>query len=265
MNGEFLSGHFLKIIIPVHLLAVLAGVLFFSGSIEWHWLWLTYVGWVLISGFGVAIGFHRLISHGAFHSRHFTRNVLAYLGSMGAQGSPVFWASLHNGLHHPFSDTARDLHSPINGKFNSYIGWQIFLKPEAIPFRIGARLIREPFLKFLHKNYYFVYWGSFGLVALFSWKAALCGLIIPGFISVHQENMIDLFCHLPGAGYRNHNTNDRSVNNFLLGYLAFGQGWHNNHHARPSDFDFGGDRWWEFDICALLVPALASRVNQDAK
>ena len=131
MNGEFLSGHFLKIIIPVHLLAVLAGVLFFSGSIEWQWLWLTYVGWVLISGFGVAIGFHRLISHGAFHSRHFTRNVLAYLGSMGAQGSPVFWASLHNGLHHPFSDTARDLHSPINGKFNSYIGWQIFLKPSS--------------------------------------------------------------------------------------------------------------------------------------
>ena len=248
----------------MHLLAIFAGGLLLSGTVELHWLWFTFGGWILISGFGVAIGFHRLISHGAFNTPSVTRNMLAYLGCMGAQGSPVFWASLHNGLHHPFSDTARDLHSPVHGKFNSYIGWQIFLKPESIPFRIGARLIREPFLKFLHKNYYSVYWGTILVVALLSWKLALCGLIIPGLFSVHQENMIDLFCHLPGAGYRNHATNDRSVNNFVLGYLAFGQGWHNNHHARPADYNFGGDRWWEFDVCSVLVPLLASRKKQNA-
>jgi stearoyl-CoA desaturase (delta-9 desaturase) len=258
-----LSGHFLKIIIPVHLFAIVAFAFLFMGVIETKWLWLTLAGWILISGFGVAIGFHRLISHNAFETHPFVRKVLAYLGSMGAQGSPVFWASLHNGLHHPFSDTERDLHSPVHGKFNSYIGWQIYLRPEAIPFRIGARLIREPFLKFLHKNYNLIFWGSILAVALVSWKAALCALVLPAFISVHQENMIDLFCHLPGAGYRNHKTNDRSVNNFVLGYLAFGQGWHNNHHARPADFNFGGDRWWEFDICSVLVPVLSVRKKSD--
>lgn len=241
------------------MLALTALGLIVSGQLSLQLLWLTLIGWILISGFGVAIGFHRLISHSAFETYPVLRNLLAYLGSLGAQGSPVFWASLHNGLHHPFSDTDRDLHSPVHGKFNSYIGWQIYLKPEAIPFRIGARLIREPFLKFLHKNYDRIFWGTALVVALISWKAALFGLMLPGMISIHQENMIDLFCHLPGAGYRNHNTKDRSVNVFLLGYFAFGQGWHNNHHARPGDYNFGGDRWWELDPCAAIVPLISKK------
>jgi fatty-acid desaturase len=259
-----LSAHFKKIIIPVHLFALLAVILLVTGYVGVEVLWATLVGWILISGFGIAIGFHRLISHSSFETYPVIRNILAYLGTMGAQGSPVFWASLHNGLHHPFSDTEKDLHSPIHGKFNAYIGWQINLRPELVPFRVGARLIREPFLKFLHKNYNSVFWGSVVLMALISWPLALFGLLLPACISTHQENLIDLFCHLPSAGYRNHSTKDRSVNVYLLGYFAFGQGWHNNHHARPNHYNFGGDRWWEFDICSVLVPLIAVKSSNTA-
>ena len=260
-----MAAHFRNIIIPIHLFALGALYLLISGKVEVTWLWSTLIGWFLFSGFGIAIGFHRLFSHNAFVTTSLIRKILAYLGCMGAQGSPVFWASLHNGLHHPFSDTPKDLHSPVNGKFNAYIGWQIYLKPEQVPFRIGARLIREDFLKFLHKNYDRVYWGSIILVALFSWKLALFGILLPGFISIHQENCVDLFCHLRSCGYRNWDLKDNSVNVYLLGYLAFGQGWHNNHHARPTDYNFGGDKWWEFDICALLVPLIASKKSEKVK
>ncbi len=254
-----MSEHFLKIVIPIHLLTLFSLILLFFGFVSWHWLIITFIACFFISGLGIAIGFHRLISHSSFKSSDLIRNILAYLGCLGAQGSPVFWASLHNGLHHPFADTVRDLHSPIHGKFNSYIGWQMSLRPEQIPFRIGAKLIREPFFKFLHKNYYPVFWGTVLTAAAISWKFAIFGLIIPGFLSTHQENLIDLFCHLPWAGYRNHDTRDNSVNNFILGFFAFGQGWHNNHHARPNDYNFGGDKWWEIDVCAFIIPLLQKK------
>ena len=35
-------------------------------------------------------------------------------------------------------------------------------------------------------------------------------------------------------GYRNYETTDDSRNLWWVGLLAFGEGWHNNHHAFPG-------------------------------
>ncbi|HLD07616.1 MAG TPA: hypothetical protein VJB60_00970 [Candidatus Peribacterales bacterium] len=37
-----------------------------------------------------------------------------------------------------------------------------------------------------------------------------------------------------------------------VGLLAFGEGWHNNHHAFPTSA-FHGLRWWQFDLSGLLI------------
>jgi stearoyl-CoA desaturase (delta-9 desaturase) len=47
--------------------------------------------------------------------------------------------------------------------------------------------------------------------------------------------------------------------------LAFGEGWHNNHHAHPSTAR-AGHQWWEIDmtfwvIRGLQFVGLASDVN----
>jgi stearoyl-CoA desaturase (delta-9 desaturase) len=50
-----------------------------------------------------------------------------------------------------------------------------------------------------------------------------------------------------------------SQNNFVLGYLGWGQGWHNNHHHDPKSYDFGTNisgKWWEFDPCRIFLPFL---------
>ena len=50
-------------------------------------------------------------------------------------------------------------------------------------------------------------------------------------------------------------TGDHSRNNWWVGLLAFGEGWHNNHHA----FDFSarhGLRAKQFDMTWLIVRAL---------
>ena len=48
-------------------------------------------------------------------------------------------------------------------------------------------------------------------------------------------------------GYRNYETTDDSRNLWWVGLLAFGEGWHNNHHAYQR-MARQGHRWWEFDI-----------------
>jgi stearoyl-CoA desaturase (delta-9 desaturase) len=53
-------------------------------------------------------------------------------------------------------------------------------------------------------------------------------------------------------GYRNYATNDNSTNNFLIGVLTNGEGWHNNHHADPCSARHG-HFWWELDVAWLTI------------
>jgi stearoyl-CoA desaturase (delta-9 desaturase) len=55
-------------------------------------------------------------------------------------------------------------------------------------------------------------------------------------------------------GYRNFETRDDSRNNWLVGLIANGEGWHNNHHADPRCAAHG-QRWWELDVSYLTIRA----------
>jgi stearoyl-CoA desaturase (delta-9 desaturase) len=83
----------------------------------------------------------------------------------------------------------------------------------------------------------------------------LWGIFLPTVIALHLEGLINTVCH-SNVGYRNFETNDLSRNVPLLGYLVWGNGWHNNHHFNPGQFDFGkavsGKN--EFDPCILFLP-----------
>jgi stearoyl-CoA desaturase (delta-9 desaturase) len=47
-------------------------------------------------------------------------------------------------------------------------------------------------------------------------------------------------------------TPDQSTNNFIVGILAMGEGWHNNHHAFPRSA-FHGLAWWQIDLSGYLI------------
>ena len=61
---------------------------------------------------------------------------------------------------------------------------------------------------------------------------------------------VNSVCHLWGT--RPFETRDKSRNNVLLGLLALGEGWHNNHHAFSTSARHGL-RWWELDISYLVI------------
>jgi stearoyl-CoA desaturase (delta-9 desaturase) len=57
------------------------------------------------------------------------------------------------------------------------------------------------------------------------------------------------------VGRRPFETKDRSRNEWIVGLLALGEGWHNNHHAFPRSA-LHGLRWWQVDVSGLLIRLL---------
>lgn len=252
------NPHVKNITIPVHILFVVA-VMSMITFHDWIWLWAVFVGWIMFSGLGIAIGFHRILSHKALPVNDKTKKVLTILGMFGCQGSAIFWAAMHRGYHHPHADTEKDFHSPYYGKWSAYMGWMTKLKPTDVNLKYAVDLLRDPFQVYVHKHYNKIIWLTVIAVALIDIRLALYGMIIPMTLAQHQENLVDLFGHTPKAGYRNFDLPDWSTNVPVLGLFAWGQGWHNNHHKSPGSFDFGtgvSGKWWEFDPCRLFKPFL---------
>jgi stearoyl-CoA desaturase (Delta-9 desaturase) len=75
------------------------------------------------------------------------------------------------------------------------------------------------------------------------------------FVVHHVTWSINSICHLWGS--RDYQSHDQSRNNFVVGLLAMGEGWHNNHHAFPTSARHGLE-WWQFDVSWILIRTLAA-------
>lgn len=211
------------------------------------------LGWMLVSGLGVAVGFHRVFSHRTHSPAPWLDNLLLFLGTLAGQGSSISWVAVHRGYHHRFADTEKDLHSPIaHGFWQALFGWYLTMDPKAINNKYSVELLRRKNHVLFHRHYTKILYG-FALalllispIALAVYGAVLC-------IALLQDNLVNAMCHK--FGYRNFDIKDGSTNFWPLGYFGWGQGWHNNHHAFPADFNFG-KRWWEFDPCVIFLPLL---------
>ncbi len=80
-----------------------------------------------------------------------------------------------------------------------------------------------------------VLWLALGLAVpalIDGWRGLLWGGIVR--IAIHNHSMfaVNSICHTFGS--QPFATGDESRNNRLIAVLAFGEGWHNNHHAFPA-------------------------------
>lgn len=99
---------------------------------------------------------------------------------------------------------------------------------------------------------------ALGFLLQGGWMGALLGLIWGGLVRVffvhHVTWSVNSICHLWGR--RPFPSADQSRNNFVVGVLALGEGWHNNHHAFPTSARHGL-RWWQIDVSYWLIRLLA--------
>lgn len=248
---------------PAIILGLITIGLLVLGVIPVYYLLATFVMWVLCCGLGIAVGYHRVFSHKTHTLPTWKENIILFFAVFAGQGGSIFWSALHRGYHHPYSDSARDIHSPVAySKWHAFVGWyfEITETRNRVNLKYAIDLLRKKNHCWFNTNYYYLLWGVPLLVAIFDWRLALTGFILVTMIGSLQDNLVNVYGHFQGAfGYRNFETKDNSQNNILLGYFAWGQGWHNNHHYDPKSFDFGSGvsgEWWEFDPCRLFKPFL---------
>ncbi|HKQ47821.1 MAG TPA: fatty acid desaturase [Phycisphaerae bacterium] len=262
-------ANLLAIILPF--LAVIAAIVLLWGP-GFSWLQLgLLVGMYSATAIGVTVGFHRLLTHRAFETIAPIKGFFAILGSMAVQGPVLDWVAIHR-RHHQHSDRPDDPHSPhqhgegfwglIRGIWHSHVGWLFDAHPANLVRYIGD-FREDRLIQFVNRS--FVLWVAMGLLlpaiigglVTMTWMGALLGLIWGGLVRVflvhHVTWSINSACHIWGS--RPFRCGDHSRNNFIFGVLAWGEGWHNNHHAFPTSARHGL-RWWEFDASYLVIRLL---------
>ena len=91
------------------------------------------------------------------------------------------------------------------------------------------------------------YWSTGTTAGAWSlaWSWLFWGVFVRTVAVWHITWSVNSLTHL--FGYRNHDTDENSRNNWLVALVAAGEGWHNNHHADQRAAAHG-HKWWEFDL-----------------
>jgi stearoyl-CoA desaturase (Delta-9 desaturase) len=189
------------------------------------------VGMYVLTGLGTTLGYHRLATHRSFETGGFVRGFFLALGAMALQGKVVNWAAWHL-KHHASSDREGDPHSPLEGFFHAHVGWILKATPAECD-RYCKRLLDDPVVRFVDKTN--MLWVALGLAipfAIAGWSGLVWGGLVRIAVGNHLTFAINSVCHV--FGKQPFDTGDESRNNWLMGAIGLGEGWHNNHHAFPS-------------------------------
>jgi stearoyl-CoA desaturase (delta-9 desaturase) len=249
-------------------------------------LWGDLVGWsdvavfvlmYLISGYGVTVGFHRMLTHRAFQTHKATRYLFAGMGSLSVQGPVIDWVADHR-KHHAHTDQEGDPHSPhvghgsgvsgaLKGLFHAHVGWLWRTHGEARAHKYAKDLVEDRGMRVINRRFPLFVLASLLIPAviggLLSWSlwGAFTGLIWGGFARIflqhHVTWSVNSVCHF--FGKRRFEVEDQSTNVFWLALPSFGESWHHNHHAFPRSAAHGL-RWYELDPSQMLI-ALMRRVG----
>jgi stearoyl-CoA desaturase (delta-9 desaturase) len=225
------------------------------------------VGFYLLSGFGVTVGYHRLLTHRSFEAAGWLRAVFAGAGSLALEGSVIGWVADHR-RHHAYSDRDGDPHSPhledgvLRGLWHAHLGW-LFKKEATSRSRWAPDLLKDPAVVRVDRAFPVLAALSLLLPALVgglasrSLAGAFTGLLWGGFARIflvnHVTFAINSICHFYGK--RPFQTRDASTNNWPLAILSLGESWHNNHHAFPTSAVHGLGRW-QVDPSGRLILGL---------
>ena len=245
----------------IHVGALLAFAPLFTSHEALAFRWdavLVAVGLQWVTGcLGITLGYHRLLTHRSFKTIKPIEYLLAWIGSWAWQGGPILWTATHR-LHHQHSDHEGDPHSPKHGFFWSHILW-CFTKDPAFDnyhqySKYALDLAKDPVQVFLEKStplWQFVIAGL--LYAVGGWPYVIWGSFVRLVYVYHITWFVNSASHT--WGYRNFETKDHSTNLWWVGLTAFGEGWHNNHHAYPRSARHGL-KPWEFDLTWQIIRGL---------
>ncbi|HEX3279075.1 MAG TPA: acyl-CoA desaturase [Thermoleophilaceae bacterium] len=230
----------------------------------------------VLTGFGVTVGFHRMLTHRAFQAPKPVEYAFAILGSMAVQGPVADWVADHR-KHHAHADHEGDPHSPhvghgegvgavLRGLWHAHVGWLLSDQGQASARRYAPELLEDRGMRLISRRFPLLVLLSLAIPAAAGWAlsggsvaGAATGLLWGGLVRIffvhHVTWSVNSVCHFLGT--RRFETEDQSTNVAWLSLLSFGESWHHNHHAFPRSASHGLRRWERaLDPSAYLIKAM---------
>lgn len=243
----------------VNLILSILGIFLIAQTGNWILLLISYIIFVLMCPIGISTGLHRLLTHKSFVTNKFIERTVILFSVYATVGSPIAWVAMHR-MHHAFSDKEKDPHTPYNeekitfkktlsvwfGTYETYMN---------LPLSFVKDIIKDPFYKFIHNNYFKILLIPVVLLFLFDPVLGIVLYSIPATITLHTTSIVNVLGH--SHGYQNYNTRDKSTNSWIANIFSLGEGWHNNHHHNPSNFT-SKDKWWEWDLIGSFIKLIRS-------
>ena len=259
-------------IVGVHLLALLA---ILPWAFSWTGLVLMVVG-VHVFGQAINLLYHRVLTHRSCVLPKWLEHGFTVMALCCLEDTPAKWVATHR-YHHLHADEHEDPHSPLVNFLWGHIGWLLVENKRTHNIdtyrKYASDILKDPFYMKLEKSYLWVWiyvahaalyfavgyglgWVIDGTAAgalQFGFSIFVWGAIVRTVVVWHITWSVNSLSHL--FGYKNHDTDDHSTNNWLVALLTVGEGWHNNHHHDPASAS-NQHRWWEFDITYYEIKLL---------
>src|SRR3954466_177462 len=154
----------LAVVLPPIAIAT-AIVVFWNDVVGLHDLVLLAVLYVA-TGFGVTVGFHRMLTHRSFRTPKPVEYLFAAAGSMAVQGPVINWVADHR-KHHAHTDEEADPHSPhvsrgagilgaVRGLLHAHVGWLVSDHGQGERSRYARDLTEDSGMRALNRSFLWI-------------------------------------------------------------------------------------------------------------
>ena len=158
------------------------------------------------------------------------------------------WAAVHR-QHHRVCERPGDPHSPyLLGNWRAWFGlWNL----THLDLKLVRDFRKDKFQKFLHTNYMKIIFVYCIILLAIDPLLVIFAYAIPACLCLHSSSSIIVIAHR--HGYKSYDLKyDQSRNSWIANLITLGEGWHNNHHAKPYAWS-NWEKWWEWDVPSLII------------
>ncbi len=258
----------LTLFVTISLVAVV-GVPLFGYFFDYTWVdWTLFGIFYAVTGLGITVGYHRLISHRSFTCPAPVKIAFLIAGGWALENSALKWCADHV-RHHAKVDQEEDPYNAKKGFWHSHLLWIFFKDPNANE-KYTAIFRKDKWIMWQHRNYLLVVLSGLLIPAVIGflhrgWVGAVSAFLLAGvcrtFLVLNSTFCINSICHMWGD--QPFGDANSSRDSWWISLITFGEGYHNYHHNYPRDYR-NGPKWYNFDpskwlIFSLFVLRMAKR------
>jgi len=225
--------------------------------------WTMFVVLYMVTGLGITVGYHRMISHRAFETPGWVKVCFLIAGGWALQNSALKWCGDHI-RHHAVCDENDDPYNALRGFWYSHCGWLFEKSSPDDNAKYDGKLRKDPLIMWQHRYYLPIILSGLALPFVAgaavngSWMGGVSCFLLAGvcriFLVLNSTFCINSICHIWGA--QPYGTKDSSRDSWWVSLITFGEGYHNYHHMYLRDYR-NGPQWYNFDPSKWLVFSLS--------